>query len=184
MPTHRRLRDRGRRKARYRCGWVTLHRTGFAPVGRQTKFHDITASSLPFDQPCLVALCNNSSLGAGVGPAFVTVAGVRFSDEYRDTAVNSDVYDPPLSFYNTSLDDDLSDTVLARHLHAGTDVRIADRTWLGLKMTYSMLGDIETRGGYDLHAAHALDPDFEYHDTFTAARSWALMFTGKYAFDN
>ena len=52
-------------------------------------------------------------LGAGVGPAFVTVAGVRFSDEYRDTAVNSDVYDPPLSFYNTSLDDDLSDTVLA-----------------------------------------------------------------------
>ena len=42
-------------------------------------------------------------LGAWVGPAFVTVAGVRFSDEYRDTAVNSDVYDPPLSFYNTSL---------------------------------------------------------------------------------
>ena len=123
-------------------------------------------------------------LGAGVGPAFVTVAGVRFSDEYRDTAVNSDVYDPPLSFYNTSLDDDLSDTVLAGHLHAGADVRIADRTWLGLKMTYSMLDDIETRGGYDLHAAHALDPDFEYHDTFAAARSWTLMFTGKYAFDN
>ena len=60
MPTHRRLRYRGRRKARYRCGWVTLHRTGFAPVGRQTKFHDITASSLPFDQPCLVALCTNA----------------------------------------------------------------------------------------------------------------------------
>ena len=58
-------------------------------------------------------------LGDGVGPAFVTVAGVRFSDEYRDTAVNSDVYDPPLSFYNTSLDDDLSDTVLAGHLHGG-----------------------------------------------------------------
>ena len=34
--------------------------TGFAPVGRQTKFHDITASSLPFDQPCLVAPCNNA----------------------------------------------------------------------------------------------------------------------------
>ena len=61
MPTHRRLRYRGRRKARYRGGWVTLHRTGFAPVGRQTKFHDITASSLPFDQPCLVALCTNAA---------------------------------------------------------------------------------------------------------------------------
>ena len=34
-------------------------------------------------------------LGAGVGPAFVTVAGVRFSDMYRDTAVNGEVYDPP-----------------------------------------------------------------------------------------
>ena len=41
--------------------WVTLHRTGFAPVGRQTKFHDITASSLPFDQPCLVAPCTNAA---------------------------------------------------------------------------------------------------------------------------
>ena len=60
MPTHRHLRYRGRRKARYRGGWVTLHRTGFAPVGRQTKFHDITASSLPFDQPCLVAPCTNA----------------------------------------------------------------------------------------------------------------------------
>ena len=60
VPTHRRLRYRGRRKARYRCGWVALHRTGFAPVGRRTKFHDVTASSLPFDQPCLVALCTNA----------------------------------------------------------------------------------------------------------------------------
>ena len=39
----------------------TLHRTGFAPVGRRTKFHDVTASSLPFDQPCLVAPCTNAS---------------------------------------------------------------------------------------------------------------------------
>ena len=123
-------------------------------------------------------------LGAGVGPAFVTVAGVRFSDMYRDTAVNGDVHDPPLSFYNASLDDDLSDTVLAAHLHAGADFRLADRTWLGLKLTYSMLGDIETSGGYDLHAAQAFDPDFEHHDTFAGARSWSLMFTVKYFFDN
>ena len=123
-------------------------------------------------------------LGAGVGPAFVTVAGVRFSDMYRDTAVNGEVHDPPLSFYNASLDDDLSDTVLAGHLHAGADFRLADRTWLGLKLTYSMLGDIETSGGYDLHAAQAFDPDFEHHDTFAGARSWSLMLTVKYFFDN
>ena len=61
-PTHRRLRYRGCRKARSRGGWVALHRTGVAPVGRRTKFHDVTASSLPFDQPCLVALRNNARL--------------------------------------------------------------------------------------------------------------------------
>ena len=123
-------------------------------------------------------------LGAGVGPAFVTVAGVRFSDVYMDTAVDGDVYDPPLSSYNARLDDDFSDTVLAGHLHAGADFHIADRTWLGLKLTYSMLGDIETSGGYDLHAAQAFDPDFEHNDTFAGARSWALLFTVKYVFDN
>ncbi len=123
-------------------------------------------------------------LGAGVGPAFVTAAGVRFSDMYRDTAVNGDAHDPPLSFYNASLDDDLSDTVLAGHLHAGADFRVADRTWLGLKLTYSMLGDIETSGRYDLHAAQAFDPDFEHHDTFAGARAWSLMLTVKYFFDN
>ena len=40
-----------------------------------------------------------------------------------------------------------------------------------------------TRSGYSCNNA-ALDSDFEYHDTFAAARSWTLMFTGKYAFDN
>ena len=123
-------------------------------------------------------------VGAGVGPAFVTVVGVRFSDRYMDMAVNGDIYDPPLSFYNASLDDDLSDTVMAAHLHAGADLRVTDRTRLGLKLTYTMLGDIETSGRYDLHAAHAFDPDFEHHDTFAGARSWALMLTVKYVFDN
>ena len=38
------------------------------------------------------------------------------------------------------------------------------------------------RWHYDIAAATG--PVFEYHDTFAAARSWTLMFTGKYAFDN
>ena len=42
-------------------GELAPHRTGFAPVGRRTKFHDVTASSLPFDQPCLVAPCTNAA---------------------------------------------------------------------------------------------------------------------------
>ena len=123
-------------------------------------------------------------LGAGAGPAFVTMAGVRFSDTYMDTAVNGDVYDPPLSFYNASQDDDLSGIALAGHLHAGADFRIADKTSVGLKLTYSMLGAIETSGGYDRHSAHAFDPDFEHYDTFAGARFWTLMLTVKYFFGN
>ena len=123
-------------------------------------------------------------LGAGAGPAFVTVAGVRFTDEYRDTAANGEVYDPPLSYYNARLDEDLSDTVLAGHVYAGADFRVTRRTWLGLKLTYSMLADIETSGGYDLHPVQAVDPDFTHHNTFTGARSWTLMLTAKYVFRN
>src|SRR5262245_28487172 len=37
-------------------GGLTLSRAGFAPTGRQTKFHEVIASSFPFDPHCLVAL--------------------------------------------------------------------------------------------------------------------------------
>lgn len=47
-----------------------------------------------------------------------------------------------------------------------------------------MLGDIETSGGYDLHSAHAFDPDFEHHNTSAGARFWALMLTVKFFFGN
>ena len=70
-------------------------------------------------------------LGAGVGPAFVGVRGVRFSDEYFDTAGNGAVYDPPLSSYNARLDDDYADTVLAGHLHAGADFGVSERKCAG-----------------------------------------------------
>ncbi len=93
-------------------------------------------------------------------------------------------YDPPLSYYNARLDDDLSGTVLAGHVHAGADFRVTGRTWLGLKLTWSMLVDVETSGGYDLHPVQAMDPDFSHHDTFAGTRSWSLMFTAKHVFRN
>ena len=123
-------------------------------------------------------------VGAEVGPAFAKLAGVRFSDMYMDTSVNGDVYDPPLSFYNTRLDHDLSATVLAGHLHAGGDLRIFGGTSAGLKLTYSMLGDIETSGAYDLHSAHAFDPGFRNHNTFAGARFWSLIFPVEFYFGN
>ena len=121
-------------------------------------------------------------VGGGVGPAFVDIHGVRFTDEYLDTAGNGAAHDPPLSSYNARLDADFSDTVLAGHLHAGTDFGLNERTTLGAKLTYSMLADIEYTGGYQLHSAHALDPNFTHTDTFTGTRYWTLLFTVRHVF--
>lgn len=117
-------------------------------------------------------------VGAGVGPAFVDVRGVRFSDEYFDTA--GAVHDPPLSSYNASLDADFSDTVLAGHVHAGADFGLNDRTALGVKLTWSILGDAEYTGPYDRHAAHRFNPDFTHTDTFAGTRYWSVQFTVRY----
>ena len=98
-------------------------------------------------------------LGGGLGPAFVTVSGLHFSAEYEDTPGEAPAYDPPLSFYNSRPDADLSDTVLAGHLHAGVDYSLTDKTFMGLKLTYSMMGNIEASGRYSLHPFHERDPD-------------------------
>ena len=121
-------------------------------------------------------------LGGGLGPAFVTVSGLHFSTDYEDTSGNAQAYDPPLSFYNSRQDADLSDTVLAGHLHAGADYGLNAQTLLGLKLTYSMLGDIESSGGYARHPFHEQDPDFSNYNTFTGPRDWTLSFTVKLLF--
>jgi len=54
-------------------GGLTPGRTGFAPAGRQTKFHGVIASSFLFDQPCLVALFRLSA-----DPATSAVRAIAF----------------------------------------------------------------------------------------------------------
>ena len=68
-------------------GGLALHRTGFAPVGRRTKFHDVIASSLPFDQPCLVAPCTNALMRRGV--ASDDASGLRQRRKSRFTLTTS-----------------------------------------------------------------------------------------------
>ena len=104
--------------------------------------------------------------------------------DYEDTSGNAQAYDPPLSFYNSRQDADLCDMVLAGHLYAGADYGLNAKTLLGLKLTYSMLGDIEASGGYSLHPFHELDPDFPNHNTFTGPSYWTLALTGKFLFGN
>ena len=118
-------------------------------------------------------------VGIGAGPAFATVSGVRFSARYEDVSADAAAYDPPLSFYDGSLDKDLSDTVPAAHLHAGADYVLDSRMRLGLRLTYSILGPVEDDGGYSLHPMHAENPEFRNHTTFTGARDLTLALTLK-----
>jgi hypothetical protein len=55
VPTHRRRRYLRRRKARYRPAGLSFGRTGFAPAGQQTEFHELPHHSLLSDQHRLVA---------------------------------------------------------------------------------------------------------------------------------
>lgn len=117
-------------------------------------------------------------VGVGLGVAFVEVSGVHFSTRYEDTA------DPArdLSGFNSTQDADLSDTVLVGNFYAGTDYSLTDHTLLGVKLTYSIMDDIEHTGGYGTHPMHAQDPDFSNHNAFSGPRQFSVMFTMKYLF--
>ena len=116
-------------------------------------------------------------VGLGMGPAFATISGVRFSTRYEETAADAPAYDPPLSFYDSRQEEDLSDTVLAARLHTGIDYGLDDRTRLGVRLSYAMLGPVEASGVYTSHPWHAEDPRLRNHNRFTDARAWTLMLT-------
>ncbi len=123
-------------------------------------------------------------VGIGVGPAFATVSGVRFSTRYEDVSPNAGAYEPPLSFYDSRQEEDFSDTVLAARLHAGADYVFDNRTRLGVRLSYSTLGTVGAVGGYSVHPWHDEDPEFGNHNMFTGARDLTLALTLKLRFGN
>ena len=134
-----------------------------------------------YDFP-LASLGVSAYLGGGMGAAQVKLAGVHYANDHRETSTNVQAYDPPLSFYNSRQDADLSDVVLAGSVHAGADYAVSDGTLLGLKLTYSMTGGMDVRGEYSIHPMHSLDPDFPSHNSFAGARHWTLTLNAKRVF--
>ena len=120
-------------------------------------------------------------VGVGLGPAFAELRGSQYEQHYWDPASNDGAYDPPLSHYKSRQDADMADTVLGGHLHGGADFSVADRTALGVRVTYTVLGDLEYTGTYQEHPLHAVDPNFSNHTVFTGTRYWTLLFTVRYA---
>ena len=117
-------------------------------------------------------------VGVGLGVAFVEISGVHFSARYEDTA------DPArdLSEFNSSQDADISDTVFVGHFYAGTDYSLTDQTLLGVKLTYSLMGDVEHTGTYSDASDACAGPAFPNHNTFSGPRQFSVMFTAKYLF--
>ena len=117
-------------------------------------------------------------LGVGLGVAFVEISGVHFSTDYEDPA------DPSrdLSEFDGTQDADLSDTVFVGHFYAGADYSLTDETLLGVKLTYSMMGDVEHTGTYSKHPMDIQDPAFTNNNTFSGPHQLSVMFTVKYLF--
>ena len=123
-------------------------------------------------------------LGVGLGAAQFVMAGAHFSNDHQETSDSGQFYDPPLSFYNSRQEGDLSDVVPAWSVHTGADYSLGDRTLLGLKLTYSMTGDAEVPGKYSIHPMQSLDPDFPSHNAFAGARHWVLTLNARQFFGN
>lgn len=122
-------------------------------------------------------------LGAGASLAYLRVSNVFYADVYSDTASPPGTYDPPLSFYGSRQDDDLSETITAGHLYAGLDYPLTEHTLVGLKVAWSRFGAMEDEGRYISHPFHLVDPDFSNHNRFDTTSHWSVMVTWKMVFN-
>ena len=116
-------------------------------------------------------------VGAGVGVSFLELSGLYFESWYscKDPSTNCDMPEQ----YNSRQYEDLSDTVLSAHLHAGLDYRASDKMLVGLKLSYAMVGDMEdAEGGYDFHPV----PGISNFTTISDMNHWSVMFGVKYFF--
>lgn len=118
-------------------------------------------------------------VGVGAGRAEVEVRDVRFSAAYATNTTQA--FDPPLSFYASTQDADLSDRVPAVFFHVGADYPLGNRTKLGAKLTYSHVDDIADTSTYAVHPMHALDPDFTNENTLGSVSGWQVSLVVKFA---
>ena len=123
-------------------------------------------------------------VGVGTGIAFVNLTRIFFSIEYSDPSGLGTNYDPPLSFYNSKQDTELSDRVFAGHVYAGADYSLNDRAAVGLKAAYSRVDDVEHIGTYEYHPHFDTDPSLTNKNTFSATNHWSLTLNVRFMFGN
>ncbi len=123
-------------------------------------------------------------VGVGTGIAFVNLTRIFFSIEYSDPSGEGTFFDPPLSFYNSKQDTELSDMVFAGHVYAGADYGLNDRAAIGLKAAYSRVDDVEHTGTYEYHPHFYTDPSLTNKNTFSATNHWSVTLNVRFTFGN
>ena len=137
---------------------------------------DLTIHSLTLNAYYDIALARSRItpyLGVGLGVAFAELSGLHYRGEYVCT---DDTRCERPERFNSRQDADVSDTVAAGHFHAGADYRLSDRLLVGLKMSYSLVDDIGSRGTYAYHAV----PGLTNFNHFSGIRYWSFLLNFKY----
>lgn len=116
-------------------------------------------------------------VGAGLGLSHVKLSGLFFRSEYSCSGLCDAELSPP-GAYNSWQDENLSDTVFAKHLYAGADYRLDDGFLLGLKLSYSLVNDMKDTGRYIEHPV----PDLQNHTKISDMDHWSMTVSLKYFF--
>ena len=139
----------------------------------KSEIGDLTNScaslNLYYDQP--VANGFKAYLGAGAGIARVNISDLffRVNYTYADGVA--------LSEYDSSQCEDFLETAFMGSVLAGVDYQLTRTLLTGLKLSYAVIGEIETVGDYMEHPVQ----DLTNTTVFSGNRQWSLAFALKYA---
>ncbi len=115
-------------------------------------------------------------VGAGLGISFVELAGLYYESMYR-CKVDVACDDP--GQYDGRQDVAVSDVVPSGHLYVGADMAIGPKFLLDLKLSYSVIGDIEDEDAYAFHKV----PGLTSTASVSGIRQWSLMLGVRYRLD-
>ena len=112
-------------------------------------------------------------VGAGLGISFVELAGLYYESMYHCKA---DVACDDPGQYDGRQDVAVSDVVPSGHLYVGANMAINPKFLVDLKLSYSMVGDIEDEDAYAFHKV----PNLTSTTSVSDIRQWSLMLGVRY----
>lgn len=112
-------------------------------------------------------------VGAGLGISFVELSGLYYESRYHCKA---DVACDDPGQYNGRQDVAVSDVVPSGHFYAGAAMAIGPKFLVDLKLSYSIIGDIEDEDAYAFHKV----PGLTSTTSVSGIRQWSMMLGVRY----